>query len=128
MRCCCGPYLHWWRISDDPLARRIAVETADFLLRDLSTPEGGFAAALDADTDGVEGATYVWTPDELVSVLGADDAQFAASLLTVTDTGTFEDGRVDPAAARRPVRSAALGGDSRATAGRSRGAPATGSR
>jgi uncharacterized protein YyaL (SSP411 family) len=45
-----------------PLARRIADETAAFLLRDLATPAGGLASALDADTDGVEGLTYAWTP------------------------------------------------------------------
>ena len=44
-------------------ARRVALETADWMLRDLRTAEGGFASALDADTDGVEGLTYVWTPD-----------------------------------------------------------------
>ncbi len=100
-------YLHWWRISDDPLARRIAIETADFLLRDLRTPEGGFAAALDADTDGVEGLTYAWTPEQLASVLGADDGSYAAALLSVTVEGTFEDGastlqlRHDPEDAQR---------------------------
>ena len=65
-------YLHWWRLTGSPLAERIARETADFLLRDLGTPEGGFASALDADTDGVEGLTYVWTPAQLREVLGAD--------------------------------------------------------
>ena len=44
---------------------RVADETAEFLLRDLRTAEGGFASALDADTDGVEGLTYVWTPAQL---------------------------------------------------------------
>src|SRR5690606_36162580 len=48
-------YSHLWRAAGDPLARRIATETATFLLRDLATPEGGFASSLDADTDGVEG-------------------------------------------------------------------------
>src|SRR5207237_2839689 len=54
-------YLHLWRETGAPLARRVARETADFLLRDLRTPQGGFASALDADTAGVEGLTYVWT-------------------------------------------------------------------
>ena len=58
-------YVHWWRVSGSPLAERIARETADFLLRDLGTAEGGFASALDADTDGVEGLTYVWTQEQL---------------------------------------------------------------
>jgi uncharacterized protein len=84
-------YLHWWRRTDEPLAERIARETAEFLLRDLGTAEGGFASALDADTDGVEGSTYVWTPDQLREVLGAD-APAAAGLFAVTESGTFEQG------------------------------------
>ena len=44
-------YAHWWRATGSPLARRVAVETAEFLLRDLRTPQGGFASALDADTE-----------------------------------------------------------------------------
>jgi uncharacterized protein YyaL (SSP411 family) len=84
-------YLHWWRRTSDPLASRVARETADFLLRDLRTPEGGFASALDADTDGVEGLTYVWTPAQLQHVLGSDAAA-AAALFEVTDDGTFEHG------------------------------------
>src|SRR3954467_6258135 len=85
-------YLHWWRVSGSPLAERIARESADFLLNDLRTPEGGFASALDADTDGVEGLTYSWTPGQLVEVLGEDDGRRAAALLSVTDEGTFEHG------------------------------------
>jgi uncharacterized protein YyaL (SSP411 family) len=74
------------------LARRVAEETATFLLRDLRTPEGGFASALDADTDGVEGLTYAWTPAQLAEVLGDDDGGWAAELLVVTPSGTFEHG------------------------------------
>jgi hypothetical protein len=84
-------YLHWWRLTGSPLAERIARETADFLLRDLRTPQDGFASALDADTDGIEGLTYVWTPAELREVLG-DDAEAAAAIFEVTDDGTFEHG------------------------------------
>jgi uncharacterized protein YyaL (SSP411 family) len=84
-------YLHLWRLSDDPLALRVARQTADFMLRDLRTPEGGFASALDADTAGVEGLTYVWTPEQLRDVLG-HDAEFAADVFSVTRDGTFEHG------------------------------------
>jgi uncharacterized protein YyaL (SSP411 family) len=73
-----------------PLAERVARQTADFLLRDLGTAEGGFASALDADTDGVEGLAYAWTPRQLVDVLGEDDGRRAAQLLEVTEAGTFE--------------------------------------
>ncbi|MBK5305971.1 MAG: thioredoxin domain-containing protein [Frankiaceae bacterium] len=85
-------YVHWWRATGSDFARRIALETGDFLLRDLRTPEGGFASALDADTDGVEGLTYVWTPEQLVDVLGDDDGAWAAAQLEVTPGGTFEHG------------------------------------
>ena len=85
-------YLHLWRATGDEWARRVADETAAFLIRDLGTPEGGFASALDADTDGVEGLTYVWTPAQLIEVLGADDGRWAAEQFEVTPEGTFEHG------------------------------------
>jgi uncharacterized protein len=83
-------YTQWWVVTGDPLARRIATETADFLLAELHTAEGGFASALDADSEGVEGKFYVWTPAELESVLGATDAAWVTELCEVT--GTFEHG------------------------------------
>jgi uncharacterized protein YyaL (SSP411 family) len=92
-------YLHLWRATRShssgpaPLAERVARQTADFLLRDLRTVEGGFASALDADTEGVEGLTYAWTASQLVDVLGEDDGRRAAALLGVTQSGTFEHGR-----------------------------------
>jgi uncharacterized protein YyaL (SSP411 family) len=87
-------YAHLARIAGPhaALARRVAEETAEFLLRDLHTPQGGFASALDADTDGVEGLTYAWTPAELTEVLGEKDGAWAAELLAVTPEGTFEHG------------------------------------
>ncbi|MDQ1486899.1 MAG: uncharacterized protein QOJ62_2592 [Actinomycetota bacterium] len=85
-------YTHWWRVSGSPLARRIAIETAEFMLRDLRTPEGGFASALDADAAGIEGSTYVWMRGQLLDVLGTADAAWAADLLLVTVAGTFEHG------------------------------------
>src|SRR3954453_18128200 len=85
-------YLHLWRTTGDAWARRVADETAAFLIRDLGTPEGGFASALDADTDGVEGLTYVWKPAQLIEVLGTDDGRGAADQFEVTGLGTFEHG------------------------------------
>ncbi|MFB6393900.1 thioredoxin domain-containing protein [Polymorphospora lycopeni] len=85
-------YTQLWRLTGDAMARRIAAETTEFLLGDLATPAGGLASALDADTDGVEGATYAWTPDQLVEVLGDDDGRWAADLFAVTATGSFEHG------------------------------------
>ena len=85
-------YLHWWRLTGSPLAERVVRETAEFLLREMRTPEGGFAAALDADSEGREGAFYAWSPSQLADVLGDDDGAWAAALLHVTADGTFEDG------------------------------------
>ncbi len=85
-------YAHLARRGESALARRIATETAEFLLTSLRTPQGAFAAALDADTDGVEGLTYVWTPAQLVDVLGPKDGAWAAELFAVTADGTFEEG------------------------------------
>jgi uncharacterized protein YyaL (SSP411 family) len=85
-------YLHWWRASGSDFARRVCLETADFLLRDLATADGGFASALDADAAGVEGLTYAWTPAQLVEVLGVEDGAWAAEQCEVTDEGTFEHG------------------------------------
>lgn len=82
-------YTHWWALSGDPLAKRVAEETAGFLLAELRTPEGGFASALDADTDGEEGKYYAWTPEQLREAVG-DDADWAIELCDVT--GTFEHG------------------------------------
>jgi uncharacterized protein len=57
-------YLHAWVVTDDERYRRIVEQTLDYVLRELRLPEGGFASAQDADTDGVEGLTFTWTPDE----------------------------------------------------------------
>jgi uncharacterized protein YyaL (SSP411 family) len=94
-------YLHWWRLTGEPTGARVAVETCEWLLRDLLTEHGGLASSLDADTPvrdengavhGVEGYTYTWTPRLLAEVLGAVDGEWAASLLRVTPGGTFEHG------------------------------------
>ncbi len=94
-----GVYAHLWRRAGQlrgregaALARRVAEETCDFMLRELRTPEGGLAASLDADSDGSEGAFYVWTPAQLREVLGEEDGEFAARAFGVTEAGTFEHG------------------------------------
>ncbi|MYU11756.1 DUF255 domain-containing protein, partial [Streptomyces sp. SID8361] len=93
----CRVYAHLWRATGSDLARRVALETADFMVRELRTAQGGFASALDADSDDgtgrhVEGAYYAWTPEQLREVLGEADAEFAAGYFGVTEEGTFEEG------------------------------------
>lgn len=109
-------YLHLWRADPDGpsagLAQRVTRETADFLLAELRTDEGGFASALDADSadekgEVHEGTYYVWNPNQLMKVLGAKDGAWAVQVLGVTGAGTFERGfstlqlREDPDDAER---------------------------
>ncbi|CAB4935449.1 unannotated protein [freshwater metagenome] len=85
-------YAHAARVDDDRLVRRVASDTARFMLGELRTANGCFASALDADTEGVEGLTYVWTPEQLVDTLGFEDGVWAAGLFAVNSAGTFEAG------------------------------------
>jgi len=84
-------YAHWARRTSNPLARKVSDETARFMIDDLGVG-GMFTSSLDADADGREGLTYVWTPAQLREVLGDDDGRWAAELFNVTDNGTFEHG------------------------------------
>src|SRR4029079_14803715 len=86
-------YAHLWRRTGDPLARRVAGEACAWMIRELRTPEGGFASALDADSEGEEGRFYTWTPAELKAVLGAAEGRYAAETWGVTEAGTFAHGR-----------------------------------
>lgn len=84
-------YAHWARRTGDALAIRVTEQTARFLLDELS--DGGmFVSSLDADADGREGSTYVWTRDQLTDILGDDDGRWAADVFGVTTSGTFEAG------------------------------------
>ncbi|MFJ7587443.1 thioredoxin domain-containing protein [Streptomyces sp. NPDC097617] len=95
----CRVYAHLWRATGSDLARRVALESADFMVRELRTDQGGFASALDADSadpvtgEHVEGAYYAWTPAQLREVLGEADAEVAAGCFGVTEEGTFEHGK-----------------------------------
>jgi uncharacterized protein len=57
-------YLHAWVVTGDDRYRRVVIETLEYVLRELGLPEGGFASAQDADTEGVEGLTFTWTAEE----------------------------------------------------------------
>ncbi|MBW8171577.1 thioredoxin domain-containing protein [Ornithinimicrobium sp. Arc0846-15] len=84
--------LHVQRSNVSDWARPAVDDTVAWLLREMRTEQGGFASSLDADTEGVEGSTYVWSPAQLREVLSEDDAERATELLLVTPDGTFEDG------------------------------------
>jgi hypothetical protein len=67
----------------------VAASTLDYLVRELRLPHGGYASATDADTDGVEGSTFIWTPREVRALLG-DEAALVEALYGITEEGNFE--------------------------------------
>ncbi len=83
-------YLAAYQLTANPLARRIAGETLDFVLREMTAPPGCFYAAWDADSEGVEGKYYVWSLAEVERVVGAAAAPLAMAALGVSQAGNFE--------------------------------------
>ena len=82
-------YLDAWQVALDPAFLRVAEETIEFVRRELTAPEGGFFASLDADSEGEEGRFYVWTLAEIRELLGDDADPFGAAF-DVTERGNFE--------------------------------------
>ncbi|MCA9907412.1 MAG: thioredoxin domain-containing protein, partial [Anaerolineae bacterium] len=82
-------YLHIWQATGDTFFRRIATEIYDYVLREMTAPEGGFYSTTDADSEGEEGKFFVWSKDELQTLLG-DDARVAIEYWGVTTRGNFE--------------------------------------
>ena len=83
-------YLAAWQVTGDEQWREVAEGILDYLLRELALEHGGFASAQDADTDGVEGLTFTWTPEQLRAVLSEEDAALAERTWGVTPDGNFE--------------------------------------
>jgi len=86
-----------YRRYQNPLHAAICEETVGWLLREMQHPSGPFYAALDADSDGHEGATYVWTPAQVREVLGEEGAKAICAAYNITDTGNFEHRTSNPA-------------------------------
>ncbi|MBA1343664.1 MAG: hypothetical protein C5S52_08725 [ANME-2 cluster archaeon] len=86
-------YLEAYQVTGDPTFARIGKETLDWVLREMTDPDGGFYSAIDADSEGVEGAFYVWSPDEVRSVLGAKRGEAICRYFGVTPQGNFEGGK-----------------------------------
>jgi uncharacterized protein len=82
-------YLHAWQVTGEPFYRTIVEETLDYVVREMTSPEGGFYSTQDADSEGEEGKFFVWTPDEIRSVLG-DEADRFIEAYGVTARGNFE--------------------------------------
>jgi uncharacterized protein YyaL (SSP411 family) len=96
-------YLHGWVVTGDARYREVCERTLDFMLRELAVEGGGLASALDADTEGEEGLTYVWTPEQVRAALDPDDAEAAIAYLGITAAGNFEGATVLRPAGPRPA-------------------------
>ncbi len=82
-------YLEAWKLTKKPIYRRICEEILDYILRDMTHPEGGFYSAEDADSEGHEGLFYVWTYEEIIRILGEKGKLFC-QFYDVTAQGNFE--------------------------------------
>ncbi len=82
-------YLHGYLVTGEFRYRRVCEETLDFVLRELSHPEGGFFSSLDADSEGEEGKFYVWTYAQLEALLGAD-FEFFKTAYGISPAGNWE--------------------------------------
>ncbi|MDQ3064141.1 MAG: thioredoxin domain-containing protein, partial [Acidobacteriota bacterium] len=84
-------YLHLFQITKDEFYKRIAVETLDYVKREMHNERGGFYTAQDADSEGVEGKFFVWTPEEIAEILGENDTRIFSFYYDVTEHGNFEE-------------------------------------
>jgi uncharacterized protein YyaL (SSP411 family) len=97
-------YLHAFQLTREPLFERVTRETLDWALRELRQDEGGFASALDADSEGVEGRFYVWRLDEVRAALDPELAETAIEHFGLTEAGNFEGANIPVRATADPER------------------------
>jgi uncharacterized protein YyaL (SSP411 family) len=83
-------YVHAWQATREARYRQVVEETVGYVLRDLRHPDGGFFSSEDADSEGEEGRFYVWTPSEMIAVLGPEVVATAIDWYGVTEEGNFE--------------------------------------
>ncbi|MGH7206978.1 MAG: aldo/keto reductase, partial [Nitrospiraceae bacterium] len=84
-------YLEAYQVTGESTYRRIATETLDYILREMTSPEGGFYSATDADSEGVEGKFFVWTPEEIRKVVPTDDdARRFCAYYDITPGGNWD--------------------------------------
>ena len=82
-------YLEGYQVTSDPFYRQVAADVLDYVLREMTAPDGGFYSATDADSEGVEGKFFVWTLAQFEAVLGPD-APLAAAWFDVSEMGNWE--------------------------------------
>ena len=83
-------YLHTYLVTGNAFYRRIVEETLDYVVREMTSPEGGFYSTQDADSEGEEGKFFVWTPAEIEAALSPRDAELFMQYYDVTQKGNFE--------------------------------------
>ncbi|HYL79694.1 MAG TPA: thioredoxin domain-containing protein, partial [Candidatus Acidoferrum sp.] len=83
-------YLEGFQVTGNPLYARVAREVLEYILREMTGPEGGFYSATDADSEGVEGKYFVWTPAEVEAAVGPDEASAFCVYYDITDEGNWD--------------------------------------
>ncbi|UCC49417.1 MAG: thioredoxin domain-containing protein, partial [Gemmatimonadota bacterium] len=83
-------YLEGYQVTHDPFFRRVAVQTLDYTLREMTSPEGGFYSSTDADSEGEEGKFFVWTPEQVAELLDEEEARRFNAYYDITLSGNWE--------------------------------------
>jgi hypothetical protein len=83
-------YLHTFQVTGDEFYRRIAIDTLEYIRREMVHESGGFFSTQDADSEGEEGKFFVWSPEDVSSVLSEEDAKTFCFLFDISDNGNFE--------------------------------------
>ncbi len=86
-------YLYAYQATGKPEYRRVAEETFEYVIRDLTDSSGGFYSSEDADSEGEEGKFYVWTRDQILTLLGEEEGEIFCRYFDVTEGGNFEHGK-----------------------------------
>ncbi len=79
-----------YQLTEKPEYARVARQTLNYLLRDMTSQQGAFYSATDADSEGGEGEFFLWTPAQIKEIFNHEDAQFAMDIFSVSETGNFE--------------------------------------
>nr|WP_238457728.1 thioredoxin domain-containing protein [Desulforamulus ferrireducens] len=100
-------YIETYQITGNPRFGRIAKEIFNYVLRDMTSPDGGFYSAEDADSEGEEGKFYVWRPEEITAILGEVDGELFCRYYDITATGNFEGASIPNLIGQDPLSFAA---------------------
>jgi len=83
-------YLYAYLVTGNQLFRSVVMETIDYVIREMTASEGGFYSTQDADSDGIEGKYYLWTPQEVIEVLGEENGRLVIDYFNITEEGNFD--------------------------------------